>query len=288
MKNLVIMPNTQKQEALDYTVKLCKFLSDLNVQPILDNSVKHFFSTRDSYMFMDVKNNFSKIDFFVSVGGDGTLMHCAKWAVKAKKPIVGVNLGTLGFLTHLEADQMDVFEELIKGNFTVQSRMLLEVELHSKKSKQSFFAINDAVVCKGKVSKIIDIGVTDKDQMNLTYRCDGLIFSTPTGSTAYSLSAGGPVIDPRIDSIIMTPICTHMGYNKTIVFHPEKEIHIKANENNATEIFLTVDGEDFVQINDGDYVSVKQSDKRLLLIELESTNFYEILNEKLIKKETES
>lgn len=236
-----------------------------------------------SVVFAPIDEILNEMDCIITIGGDGTIIHSAKYAIKADKPIVGINAGRLGFLADVEKHQLSLLSRLLTGEYIMQERMLLKADVidGDGKRKHRFVAVNDVVVSKGELVKMIDVDVQSDDMFMYSYRADGMIFSTPTGSTAYSLSAGGPIVDPTIDSILMTPICSHSLLSRTILFSAEKTITLKGKVvNSNNEMILFVDGEKACEIQLTDEVKVSAHSAYVKFISFENRNFYDIVSKK--------
>lgn len=222
-------------------------------------------------------------DFVVVLGGDGTIIDSLKRSAASKTPVIGVNMGRLGFLAEIEPDEIDLLDRVIDGDYKTEEREMLFVQLFSESGKKRFadFAANEAVISNGSISKIVDLKVYEKGIHIADIRADGLILATPTGSTAYSLSAGGPVIDPRVNCICLTPICPHSLTMKPVIF-PEKAIidviYVPQREKN---LFLTLDGRKNIEMNFGDRVTVSKANRSPLLIRIKEHSFYTKLSTKL-------
>ena len=190
------------------------------------------------------------LDGIVAIGGDGTIIHTAKLAASLGKPILGINAGTLGFTAGLERHELGLLPRLVQGEYREERRRMLSVELESQKgASQSFYALNDAVL-SGEPAKIIDYQMV-LGSRSYRYRADGFIVATPTGSTAYSLSAGGPVIEPSMDCLVYTPICPHSLFDRSILFSPQSQLVIQIPENTG-RLYLSVDGETPLEVFTGD------------------------------------
>jgi len=241
-------------------------------------------------MEIDFYEDFYKMieacDTIIAVGGDGTIIHSAKHAAVANKPILGINVGRLGFVAGLEMNELDYLKDLVDGNYTVENRMMLSISFVQNGKSKSYYALNDAVIARGSLSRIVDFKVSFNENNVCDYRADGLIIATPTGSTAYSLSAGGPVIDPSMQCIILTPICPHSLFTRSVVFGPESRLSVLSKSNYDSEIFLTVDGETSIQIQNGESITFCSSKLVAKLIKLKHKNFYEVVNEKLAERRT--
>lgn len=222
-------------------------------------------------------------DVVISIGGDGTLIHAAKkYAMPFDKPILGINTGRLGFLTRMEQNELDFLKRLFDGNFKIENRMMLELR-YLKLDGQSkvYTALNDVVLSRGSLSRIIDLTIDCDGKPVNSYRADGLIFSTPTGSTAYSLSAGGPVVEPSVECIVMSPICPHSLFSRTIVYAADRTITVGTLFEHTNRAYVTIDGVEGFPIQPGDRVSIRKSDHYAKLICFDQS-FFEILSKKMI------
>jgi NAD+ kinase len=221
-------------------------------------------------------------DLIISLGGDGTLLHIAPLVVRPEVPILGVNLGGLGFITEVAVDELEsVLSKTLDGDFEVELRMTLEVRVIGKKSRSRKFRIlNDAVIAKGARSRIIDLETYVGEDYLCTYRADGLIISTPTGSTAYSLAAAGPILEPTLGAIVLSPICPHTLTNRPIVVPSNAAIRVTLRSFGDT-VFFSPDGQQGVRLNNGDRVEARDYGMPVSLIKLPSRSYYEILREKL-------
>lgn len=223
----------------------------------------------------------SQCDVFIAVGGDGTIIHTARHASRAGKPILGVNLGRLGFLAGIERDELYLLRRLFDGSYTVENRMMLEITVHGMTGEHTYHALNEAVV-SGAQSKIFDFGLSVEGSTVYRFRADGLILATPTGSTAYSLSAGGPVLDPQMDCILFTPICPHSLFNRSTVFSADKCLAISADQAYSGDVYLTVDGDDPIRVARTDTIVVRKSTRCTSLIKIDDRNFYDTVHRKIL------
>lgn len=213
-------------------------------------------------------------ELMIVLGGDGTIMHASHTAVKSGIPILGVNLGRIGYMAELEPTELDRLEKILNGSYTVEERMMLTVEYDGT----VYPALNDAVIRASTTHPAFVTLECDGQRVN-TYVGDGLICSTPTGSTAYSVSAGGSVIDPRLNCIGVTPLCTQSLIARPLVFSPECTLTLRAEEGRSC--ILTVDGEDGIPLTAGKNVTVKRSETPLRMIRITDDGFYTVLNRKL-------
>lgn len=279
-----IMLNLSRKTAYPCTVDTIHRLQGLQIDVLLDWKHRASFAEFKDIHYRDGDEALEECDFVIAIGGDGTIMHSAKHAMQKNKPVFGINAGRLGFLASLETDELEHLEDLITGNYSIDRRMMLKVTHHTKDGADSYFALNDAVIAKGALAKIVDLGVSCDGQKIISHRADGIIFSTPTGSTAYSLAAGGPVIDPNIDCISMTPICSHSLMGRSIIFSDDKVLEASANIDEEHEAYLSVDGENDVKLSKGDTVTIEKSEIFIHFVKFTDKPFYEILNEKILEK----
>lgn len=234
---------------------------------------------------ISICDNYSELtkscDVLLTVGGDGTIIHSARYAASFGKPILGINLGRLGYVAELEADEICMLKKLVKGDYSIESRIILDVNVNRMNNeRESYTAVNDAVVSRGSLSRIIDLQVAIDGAYVSSYRADGLLVSTPTGSTAYALSAGGPVIAPNLKCIELVPICPHSLSARCVILSGESVLTIKAASPDSKS-FLTIDGQISVELNENDTVEVKASEQILNMIVLKDRNFFKLAGEKL-------
>ncbi len=276
---IAVIPNYDKKNAALYTEKIISVLFENGAEVLMhrNDAQRH----TGIISCTDHEDLISKCNIVIAVGGDGTIIHTAKHASILKKPILGVNLGRLGFMADVEKDRLDLLGKIFDGTYSTQKRMMLEITVHSNGENYVYHALNDAVI-SGAQSKIFDFGLRVEDTQVHRFRADGLILATPTGSTAYSLSAGGPVVDPGIECILFTPICPHSLFNRSTVFSAEKVLQISADSEYTGEVYLTVDGGTPVLLHSTDIVSVRRSEYYTELIFVQERNFYDIVDQKLI------
>ena len=224
----------------------------------------------------------AKADLIISLGGDGTLLNIAPLVERPDVPILGVNMGGLGFITEVAADEFEsVLSKTLDGDYEVEKRMTLEVRVIGKNNRRhKFRVLNDAVITKGARSRIIDLETYVGDDYLCTYRADGLIISTPTGSTAYSLAAAGPILEPTLGAVVLSPICPHTLTNRPIVVPSHATIRVTLRSFGDT-VILVPDGQPGVRLNNGDKVEARDYGLPVSLIKLPSRSYYEILRAKL-------
>jgi NAD+ kinase len=223
-----------------------------------------------------------EIDLLVTLGGDGALLAGARWAGPAGTPVLGVNLGRLGFLTAVTVEELEgSLARIAGGDFVLDTRMGLEVRLqHQRDEAEPFYALNDAVLHRGGLVRVVHLKVwVDEDEVGL-YRADGVIVATPTGSTAYSLSAGGPIVDPRLDAIVVTPICPHTLAVRPLVLRASAQITLEV-VSSPKDLILTIDGQVGSQLKPGDRVDVCRAPEPVRLVRLPGQSFFSLLRRKL-------
>lgn len=284
MKAAVIV-NISKQKAIECAEKITALMSKKGVETLMLSECSSFFDRADITYIDDHKALFAACDFAVTVGGDGTIIHAAKYAAVCDKPLIGVNVGRLGFAADLESDELDRLTDIIEGNYTTEKRMTLDVEVLSNGVSKHYIAVNDAVVAHGQMSKIIDLQLSLDGEVISKYRADGLLFSTPTGSTAYSLSAGGPIVAPEMDCILMTPVCPHSLFSRSVLFEGSSELGVTVTIPRECSCVLTIDGEKNINITETDKIFIRKSEWVLNLMTIHKRNFYRKLNEKLKERE---
>ncbi len=234
---------------------------------------------------VEIEGDFDSCDAVIAVGGDGTTLNVAKRASLSGKPTLGINAGRLGFMSGLERNELDLLSNLIEGNYKVEERMMLKAEIiENGKTVFSDICLNDAVISRGYLARLIDIYVSSEGRHVTSARADGMIVSTPTGSTAYSMAAGGPVVAPDTNCFIVTPICPHSLVNRSIVFSSDKELTLTVGDEQNNNSYLSIDGADSVPVTSDSEVVISRSEYSTKLIKLKPDNFYEILNKKIIER----
>lgn len=259
---------------------------------ILEEAKSYFKERGKEVLVIPVNNNFSPEglpeglsdkDIAITMGGDGTLLHCARILAGADIPILGVNVGDFGFITEISKDEwIEAYEEYIAGKLGVSRRVMFNADvIREGSSIASFQGLNDAVIRSSRVSRIIRLRVFLSKTYIGRYRADGVILATPTGSTAYSMAAGGPILHPEMDAFILNPICPFTLSNRPIIIPGDESLEIEIEREQRAGTMLTVDGQDVFQLTPGDRVVVKKSSRYSLIIRSNKRNFYEVLRTKL-------
>jgi len=225
---------------------------------------------------------FKGADLMICFGGDGTILHAAKEAQAHGIPVLGVNLGSVGFMAELEADQLDLLPRLLQKDYRVEERMMLDVQVRREgRTVYRDTALNDAVVCKGSVARIVEVEVLADNELVGVFPGDGVIVATPTGSTAYSMAALGPIIEPTAEALLVTPICSHALYAKSFVLSRERTVTVVSDKRAGKTVCLSVDGGKAFRLKPGDRVEVRRSKARAALVKLTGKSFYAVMNQKL-------
>ncbi len=284
MKTAVVV-NLSKTEAVSCAREVAILMLSHNAEVyMLSECMPYFKGIQISY-FDKNEELFKNCDMAITVGGDGTIIHAAKYAAIYDKPLIGVNVGRLGFAADVEPDEICNLTKLLNGQYSTEKRIILDVEVVKPESSKHYLAVNDAVMARGQLSRIIDLHLSLNGEEISKYRADGLLFSTPTGSTAYSLSAGGPILAPQMECILMTPVCPHSLFSRSVLFSGDSELSVKVKTPSECSCVLTIDGEKNVQILAEDMVIIKKSELSLSLISIHNSNFYNRLNKKLKERE---
>lgn len=275
----LIMPNLDKSGAALCVGRILDMLSDIGIAAVFDVRYEGCFPAGKSE-YTDFFSALASCDIVIAVGGDGTMLHSAKHAVDADKPLLGINIGRLGFMAGLESDELNELSRLVSGDYRTTQRMLLSCKHKRGGNITEYLALNDIVLSNGALSRMVELDVTCDGRPISRFRADGVIFSTPTGSTAYALSAGGPIVAPAVSCIGLTPICPHSLLNRTVMFGSESVLTVCNSPENRHPVYLTADGEEAVLMHADDIVEVSRSVKTLNLIRLNDKSFYEVLSEK--------
>lgn len=282
MKNIFIYPNLRKDSARDILEPVFGHLRREGVRlmlPMQMRTVQPFLADAD-YMETDAAIQFA--DAAVVLGGDGTMLRLAREAAMYQVPLLGINVGHVGFMTELEPAELAEMDKLFTGDFTLDSRMMLHVAVERNgRVVYENDALNDIVIAKGTAFRVVRVGIAADNEEVTRFNGDGVITATPTGSTAYGLSAGGPVIEPSAENIAVIPICAHALAAKSFVFAPERSVSITAACEGGSEVFISADGGQGFAVRPDDRVVITRSKLQTRLIRLKGNSFYRILQQKL-------
>lgn len=281
MLTIAIFPNVDKPQAPEVMRRIMTFYRDKDVKLIMPTDESRFFGYEE-YGVPNIEQ--SEADIALSLGGDGTLLGvCRRYGARSV-PVCGVNIGTLGFMADIELGELEVkLQKILEGDYQIEHRLLLAGFV--KSSGQERFlghAINDVVVTKGGVARMLHLGLSINESHLMDYKADGVIVSSPTGSTAYSLSAGGPIMNPNIRALLITPICAHTFNMRPLVVGEDDVVHIQIAAIHQ-DIIVTFDGQESFRLLPGDEVTVMKSNVQAGIVKFEDKDYYQILRTKLWK-----
>ena len=281
---LYIFPNLDKKNCRNYTKSACEILVKNNVSVFMSDAYMRDFSDVDGIEYIDNDCIIEDCDFILAVGGDGTILRCSDLARKYKKPLLGLNCGRLGFMATLEHDEIELLNDFCNGKYVLDKRMMVDaVVYYENGSTKRVTALNDIVLTKNHGCKIADFIVSKNDNIISSLRADGLVFSTPTGSTAYSLSAGGPIIEPDMECIEFTQICPHSLFARSMLFSGNSVIEVRFKTNNKARVLFSVDGVEIDKISSNDYVKILKSDDYVEIVDIKGGSFFKSVNRKLMQ-----
>ncbi len=283
MKKIILTPNPYRDRDFQTAREAMRILSDagMDVRMCLPFEVDRTYDLPKDIRFSRLEREIHGADMLVCFGGDGTILHMAKTATRHGLPILGVNIGTMGFMAELEAGELEQLRRIAEDDYTIDNRMMLDVTIH--RGSDILFhdiCLNDVVVTKGAVARIVHLAVHCDDIKAMECSGDGVIVATPTGSTAYNLSAGGPIVEPDAHSVLITPICSHDMVSRTIVASEKRVIKVGLTKNARRNAYLSVDGGKAFRMNLEDVATVKKSDLTTKLVRLKDRSFYDVVNMK--------
>ena len=279
MKKVGIIIKKNKPEGIDLAIDLIAWLGERDIETLFDEEVVPELKIEKGYTPAEIAE---LADLIIVLGGDGTLISVARLVGKKSTPILAVNLGNLGFLTEITVKELfPVMERILAGDYSLEERMMLKATIYRcGEIIAEYTALNDVVISKGSIARIIDIETTIDDQFLTLYRVDGLIFCTPTGSTGYSLAAAGPIAYPTLKAIIITPICPFTLNNRPIIIPDDSKIKITLKTENV-DYLLTMDGQVAYELKAEDTVKIEKATTVTRLIKSPYRDYYEVLRTKL-------
>ena len=283
MKNIILTPNPYRDKNFATVREAMEVLKSAgaNVRLCLPFDVDSNYDLPKDLRFHKLDREMGNADAVICFGGDGTILHMAKTATRRGLPILGVNIGTMGFMAELESTELDKLTRLVTGEFSLDKRMMLDVTV--QRERDIIFhdiCLNDVAITKGAVARTVHLSVQCDGVQAMECSGDGVIISTPTGSTAYNLSAGGPIVEPEAKNIIITPICAHDFGTRCIVASDKRVITTQIIRNARRNAFLSVDGGKALRLNMGDLAITKKSNLETKLIRLKERSFFDVVNTK--------
>jgi len=272
--------NLDKKRAFKLAEGVIDWLVTRNIDYIMEEAAAELMNI--SVNAGDYEQLRTEADLIILFGGDGTFLHTAHHFIGTDIPLLGINIGGLGFLTEIETDELETtLEKIFAGNYKIKKRMLLKAEIYRDNKKiADSYALNDVTINRGANARMVEIQLHINGEFINSYKADGLIMSTPTGSTAYSLSAGGPIINPRVRAILITPICPHTLHVRPMVISREEKLEVVVSGVDE-KMMITSDGNFDRKLITGDKIEVYAADKEISLIKLSGRTFYTILHDKM-------
>ena len=274
MKSAVIIPNSGKDKDLQVTFDVFKKLISIGFQVYIENDLAYKFSGSIGYSLFP-----EDADVIIVVGGDGTVLDASGYAIKYDIPLLCVNLGKVGYLSEIEPDMLDLLDRLMTGDFTVSEKMLLEIASVNLIDEAHKYAVNDIVISHESYLGIANLKLVDSVGNSIKYRADGVILATPQGSTAYSLSAGGPIVAHDVGGIIATPICAHSFFDRSVIFNAFETITVTSISDDALNI--SVDGRYVSALSSDSSCIIKCADKKLKMISFSRNSMFSNLFKKM-------
>lgn len=283
MKHVVLTPNPYRDKNFQTVRAAMKVLKDAGMEPrlCLPFEVDRSYELPKDLRFHKLDRELQNAEMVICFGGDGTILHMAKAATRRNVPILGVNIGTMGFMAELESTELDQLAKLANDEYTLDKRMMLDVIV--QRDRDIIFhdiGLNDVVITKGAIARIAHLAVKCDGVEAMQCGGDGIIVATPTGSTAYSLSAGGPIVEPEARNILITPICAHDVMSRCIVASEKRVITVELVRNARRNAYLSVDGGKAVRLNMGDVATIRRSNLETKLVRLKDRSFYDVVNMK--------
>ena len=283
MKKIILTPNPYRDKDFQTVREAMNILREAGaeVRVCLPFEVDRSYELPRDIRFSRLDRELNGAAMIVCFGGDGTILHMAKTATRHGLPILGVNIGTMGFMAELESTELDQLKRITTGEYSIDSRMMLDVTVH--RDRDIIFhdiGLNDVVITKGAIARIVHLEVKCDGVQAMECGGDGVIVATPTGSTAYSLSAGGPIVEPEAKNIIITPICAHDIASRCIVASDQRVITVGLTKNARRNAFLSVDGGKALRMNIGDVATIKKTNLVTKLVRLKDRSFYDVVTMK--------
>ncbi len=288
MKKVILCPNPYRDSDLRVAKQSKEILDSIGFETVVCLPFQ-----RDGYddqlgvPICQLQQEIKTADLLIAFGGDGTILHLARTVALHKVPVLGINLGNLGFMSELEGNEINRLYDLQNWDFTVESRMMLDVTiLRDGRPIYNNIALNDAVISKGSIARVVRLDIATEEGRLTKVTGDGVVIATPTGSTGYAMAAGGPIIEPTARNLLITPICPHSTRNSSYVLSPEHVITVETADANRKFVYLSADGGRAFSLRDGDVIRVRQAKFDMKLVRLSKKSFCEILDSKMGKEAT--
>ena len=283
MKKVILCPNPYRDNDLKVAEQSKRILEEVGLQTVICLPFQQEGTARKTTIpVTPLENEIKSADLLIAFGGDGTILHLAKTVALHDVPVLGINLGSLGFMSELEPNELERLRDLANWDFNVESRMMLDVSvIRNDRAVYNNIALNDAVISKGSIARVVRLETFTEEGRLTRVTGDGVVISTPTGSTGYSMAAGGPIVEPTARNLLLTPICPHSTRADSYVLSPEHVITVEATDANRKFVYLSVDGGKAFSLRNGDRIRVSQSKYCTKLVRLSKKSFCEILEKKM-------
>ena len=281
MRGIGLIPNWQKENSALVVERICEFFKQRNILVLKADSRQTDYHTGGS-LEKRLESWRGRVEILIVVGGDGTILRTARDLAHWDVPILGINVGHKGFLAEIEVEQMDRYlQYIVTGQYQFRERMMLDATVQREdRVLGRFIALNDIVISRGPFSRILTLNTFINEDFLESYSGDGVIVATPTGSTGYSLSAGGPIVNPSLELIVITPICPHSLNNRAVIVTVKEQILMRVDSRQA-QVVMTADGQVGFALEDGDEVVVRKSEQKVKLVHFGDNSFYRLLRQKL-------
>ncbi len=280
---IVLTPNPYRDKNFRFVLSAQKYLAENGIETkiCLPFDVDKSFELPRHITFYPLEEELPTADMMICFGGDGTILHSSKAATRADVPILGVNIGTMGFIAELESTELSLLRQIAAGEYTIEPRRMLDVTvIRDGEVIQKDACLNDVVITKGAIARVVRLCVKCDDVQAMEFGGDGIIVATPTGSTAYSLSAGGPIVEPDAGVMLITPICAHNIQSRCIVASDRRKISVSLDRSSKRNAYLSVDGGKALRLSNGDEVRITRSQFETKLVRLRNRSFYDIVGTK--------
>ena len=287
MKKFALITNFNIYDKAVVAMKVAEELlangAEVLIPSVNKDRIFRMHKNRREYVYLPLEEAYRAADCIVVLGGDGSILDAARLAAPLSKPLLGINMGHLGYMAEMEVGEISQLSKVINGEYEIDERAMLSVRVLTQTGgmRAESFALNDVVISNGSVSRIVDLELYEGGELVSTYRADGMILATPTGSTAYSMSAGGPITDPHLPCMLLTPICPHSLTVRPLLFRDDAKLEIKNVCQREKMLYLTVDGRINFEIYRGDMIQVTRSPMKTRLIRIQKGGFYNRLQKKM-------
>lgn len=286
IKKIIIFSNPERDKELDYAKRIISLADSFNISIYTDIKFKEELSGFPVTFIREAELLGIGADIAISLGGDGSMLDACEKTAQTSCPVLGINLGNLGFLTALEKNEFDFLSDIFNGKYEVEERMMLSAEIRDEDFSKTVHALNEIIISSSVCVKITEVELKCDNSVAMKCSSDGIIIASPTGSTAYSLSAGGPIIDPNMEAICVTPICPHSLTARPLVFGAGAKLAVKGRtkDKNNSGIIVTPDGKDGIPVSENAEITITRSPLKTKLVKVKQNRFFDILSTKMYKK----